>query len=118
VGSRTQPGTAIEFQYRIGPERRAQTADAVTDPAHALGRVVTQRIRQGGTIKSGTLRDPDSVQRGQRVHTQARGAGFVMRGAGYALQAGAPGSTIQVRTTSGVVVSAIVIDSTTVQVPL
>jgi len=103
---------------RVPADVLRQPADAVTDPAQALGRIVTQRIRQGGTIKSGALRDPDSVQRGQRVHTQARGAGFVMRGAGYALQAGARGSTIQVRTSSGAVVSAIVIDSATVQVPL
>jgi len=93
-------------------------AGAVTDPAQLLGQVATQRIRQGSAIKSGSLRDPGSVQRGQRVHTEARGAGFVMRGEGQALAGGAPGATIAVRTASGAVISAIVINATTVQVPL
>jgi len=94
------------------------SADTVTEAAQAVGRVTTQRIRKGGTLKSGVLRDAQSIQRGQRVHTEARGPGFSMRGAGFALQSGAPGSLIQVRTASGSVVSAIVVDATTVQVPL
>jgi len=93
-------------------------ADTVTQATQAVGRVTTQRIRKGGTLKSGVLRDAQSIQRGQRVHTEARGPGFSMRGAGLALQSGTPGSLIQVRTASGAVVSAIVVDATTVQVPL
>jgi len=93
-------------------------ADTMTDATQAIGRVITQRIRKGSIIKSGGLRDPQSIQRGQRVHTEARGSGFVMRGAGKALQGGAPGSTIQVRTASGQLISGVVVNATTVQVPL
>jgi len=110
----------------IGPDdlRVAQadllhvSTDTITDAAQAIGRITTQRIRKGGAIKSGVLRDAQSIQRGQRVYTEARGPGFAMRGVGQALQSGAPGSTIQVRTASGSVVSAMVLDATTVQVPL
>jgi len=91
-------------------------ADTITDPAQVAGRIATQRIRKGGTIQSGSLRAPDSIERGQRVHTEARGSGFVLRGSGQALQGGAPGSMIQVRTSSGQVVSGLVIDAATVRV--
>jgi len=91
-------------------------ADTVTDPAQITGHIATQRIRKGSPIKSGSLRDPQSIQRGQRVYTEARGAGFVLRGAGQALQAGAPGSQIQVRTSSGQVISGIVMNTDTVRV--
>jgi len=92
--------------------------DAITDPAQAIGRIATQRIRKGSAIKSGALRSAASIERGQRVHIETRGPGFVMRGTGQALQGGAPGSQIQVRTASGSVVSGIVINAATVQVPL
>jgi len=114
------PGEALDQ----GDVRRVQAdllrlpAGAVTDPAQLLGRIATQRIRQGSAIRSGSLRDPGSIQRGQRVHVQARGAGFVMRGEGQALAGGAPGATIAVRMVSGAVISAFVVDATTVQVPL
>jgi len=93
-------------------------ADTITDAAQAIGRVATQRIRKGSAIKSGVLRDAQSIQRGQRVHTEARGSGFIMRGTGQALQGGAPGSTIQVRTASGQLISGIVVDAGTVRVPM
>jgi len=93
-------------------------ATTVTEPEHVLGRIATQRITQGRAIQSGALRDSGSIQRGQSVRTEVRGAGFVMRGQGRALQSGAPGSQISVRTDSGAIISATVIDATTVQAPL
>lgn len=92
--------------------------DTATDPAQIVGRIATLRIRSGAAIKSGSLRDPESVQRGQRVRTEARGPGFHITGEGQALQGGPPGSTIQVRSSSGQVISGIVIDASTVQVPM
>src|SRR3546814_20639164 len=73
----------------------------IFDPSQAVGYIASQRIRAGGPIKSSALRDPDSIQRGHMVRTEARGAGFVATGEGPALQNGAPGAQIQGRARSG-----------------
>ena len=86
------------------------------DLAQIIDRVATQRIPVGTPIKASALRHPEAIQRGQMVRTIARGAGFVATGEGRALQNGAPGSQIQVRTDSGQVVSGTVVDASTVQV--
>src|SRR3546814_601857 len=68
----------------------------VFDPSQAVGYIASQRISAGTPIKSRALRDPDSIQRGQAVRTEARGTGFVATGEGQALQSGAPGTQIQI----------------------
>lgn len=88
----------------------------VTDPAVAVGYIAQQRITAGSTLRSSALRDPDSIVRGQAVKTEARGLGFVANGEGVALGDGSPGSTIQVRTSSGQVVTGTVINGNTVRV--
>lgn len=89
---------------------------AITDPAHIVGYITTRRIPPGGEIRSNALRDPQSIQRGQAVRTIARGAGFVVSGEGQALEAGSPGTQIQVRSSSGQIITGTVIDGHTVQV--
>src|SRR3546814_3068201 len=81
-----------------------------------VGYIASQRISAGTPIKSRALRDPDSIQRGQAVRTEARGTGFVATGEGQALQSGAPGTQIQVRSSSGQIVSGTVLNATTVLV--
>lgn len=88
----------------------------IFDPSQAVGYIASQRIRAGGPIKSSALRDPDSIQRGQMVRTEARGAGFVATGEGQALQNGAPGAQIQVRASSGQVISGVVVNAHTVRI--
>lgn len=90
----------------------------VFDPSQAIGYIASQRIRAGGPIKSSALRDPNSIQRGQMVRTEARGRGFVASGEGKALQSGAPGAHIQLRASSGQIVSGVVVDAHTVQIPM
>lgn len=87
-----------------------------TDPSHIIDHVVTQRIPAGTPIKTRSLRSPMSVQRGQMVRTQARGMGFVATGEGQSLQDGEPGEQIRVRTSSGQIISGVVLDAHTVQV--
>lgn len=89
---------------------------AITDPAHIVGYITTRRIPQGGEIRSNALRDGQSIQRGQAVRTIARGTGFVVTGEGQALEAGAPGTQIQIRSSSGQTITGTVIDAHTVQV--
>nr|WP_254045803.1 flagella basal body P-ring formation protein FlgA [Paenalcaligenes hominis] len=50
------------------------------------------------------------------VRTLARGAGFVATGEGQALQSGSPGNQIQVRVSSGQIITGTVLDAQTVQV--
>jgi flagella basal body P-ring formation protein FlgA len=88
----------------------------VFDPSQAVGYVASQRISAGGPIKSRSLRSPDSIQRGQTVRTEARGSGFVATGEGKALESGAPGAQIQVRSSSGQIVSGTVVNGSTVRV--
>ncbi len=90
----------------------------VFDPSQAVGYIAAQRIPAGGPVKSTALRDPNSIQRGQSVRTQARGPGFVATGEGQALQGGPPGAQIQVRSSSGQIVTGTVLDANTVQVAL
>jgi flagella basal body P-ring formation protein FlgA len=88
----------------------------VFDPSHLVDHTATQRIAMGAPIKSGALRGAGSIQRGQTVRTEARGQGFVVTGEGQALQGGAPGTQIQIRASSGQVLSATVINASTVRV--
>jgi flagella basal body P-ring formation protein FlgA len=89
---------------------------AITDPTHIVGYITTRRIAAGGEIRGNALRDPQSIQRGQAVRTVARGAGFVVSGEGQAMEAGAPGAQIQIRSSSGQIITGTVIDAHTVQV--
>lgn len=88
----------------------------VTDPSYIIGAMAAQRLNAGSTIKSNALRDPQSVTRGQTVRTIVRGNGFMVSSEGQTLQAGVPGSQIQVRVGAGQVITATVLDAGTVQV--
>ncbi|WP_269900045.1 flagellar basal body P-ring formation chaperone FlgA [Paenalcaligenes faecalis] len=90
--------------------------NSITDPSLAIGYITTQRINTGSPIKSNALRDPQSIQRGQAVRTIARGVGFTATGEGQALQSGAPGAQIQVRASSGQIITGTVLDNQTVQI--
>lgn len=91
-------------------------ANTIIDPSHIIGYIAAQRINVGSTLRNQALKDPQSVQRGQKVRTIARGIGFVATGEGQALQDGSPGSQIQVRAASGQLITGTVIDAQTVQV--
>lgn len=91
-------------------------ANVITDPSLIVGYITKQRVKSGNTIRANTLRDPQSIERGQAVRTVAYGTGFTASGEGTALQSGAPGSQIQVRVSSGKIISGTVLDAQTVQV--
>ena len=113
-----QPGDALTLSDLTGREGDLlrMPRGVVFDPSQAIGYIATQRIPTGGTVKSSALRDPGSIQRGQTVRTEARGVGFVANGEGTALQSDAPGTQIQVKSSSGQIVSGTVINANTVQV--
>lgn len=103
-----------ELDAREGDLLRNQRL--IGDPSHIVGWVATRRIAKGSPIQGNALRDPQSIERGNMVRTVARGVGFVATGEGQALESGAPGTQIQVRTSSGQIITGTVIDAHTVQV--
>lgn len=115
---RMEPGERIsmdDLTAREGDLLRLPRG-VITDTALAVGYIVTQRMTEGTTLRSSALRDPDSIVKGQPVRTEARGVGFVASGEGVALEDGAPGAMIQVRTSSGQVVTGTVVNNNTVRI--
>lgn len=115
---RMEPGEAVSMDDLVAREGDLLRLPrgVVTDPALAVGYIVTQRMTEGTTLRASALRDPDSIVKGQPVRTEARGVGFVATGEGVALEDGAPGAMIQVRTSSGQTVTGTVINNTTVRI--
>ncbi|WP_341667046.1 flagellar basal body P-ring formation chaperone FlgA [Alcaligenes sp. SDU_A2] len=115
---RINPGETISLDDLVAREGDLLqlSPGVVFDPSQLVGYVASQRITMGAPIRSSALRDPQSVMRGQTVRTIARGAGFVATGEGQALQNGAPGTQIQIKASSGQIISATVLDASTVQV--
>lgn len=103
-----------DLDFRSGDLLR--NSRLISDPSHIVGWVTTRRIQKGSAIQGNALRDPQSIARGTMVRTVARGIGFVASGEGQALESGAPGSQIQVRTPAGQIITGTVIDAHTVQV--
>ncbi|OWT79954.1 MULTISPECIES: flagellar basal body P-ring formation chaperone FlgA [unclassified Achromobacter] len=91
---------------------------AVTDGQSIIGMTASYRIATGQPIKLASLRSPGAIQRGQSVRVNAHGRGFSVSTEGVAMESAAPGSTVQVRTASGQVVSGIVQRTGSVEVPL
>lgn len=88
----------------------------LTDPSKIIGYIATRRIPDGTTLRANSLRNPQSIARGQTVQTVARGPGFVVTSQGIALQSGSPGTRIQIRTESGQVIQGTVRDAHTVEI--
>ena len=88
----------------------------IIDPSHVIGYIAQQRITPGTPLRSNQIRNPDAITRGQTVKTEARGNGFVITGEGIALESGAPGTIIQVRSRSGQVISGTVVNNNTVRI--
>jgi len=77
----------------------------ITDPAQAVGRVVTLSVAPGQPLRQDLLRSPPVIQQGQSVTLRAQGAGFRVIAAGKAVNNAVEGQVAQVRTPSGNTVS-------------
>lgn len=89
------------------------SAGIATDPSLLIGYIASQRIPAGTPLKTRALRDPDSIQRGQMIRTEVRGPGFVATGEGQAMQNGNPGEQIQIKSSSGQIITGTVLNSST-----
>ena len=79
----------------------------ITDPAQAVGRIVTLSVAPGQPLRQDLLRSPPVIQQGQSVTLRSQGPGFRVSAEGRALTNAAEGQVTQVRTPSGQTVSGI-----------
>lgn len=79
----------------------------ITDPAQAVGRIVTLSVAPGQPLRQDLLRSPPVIQQGQSVSLRVQGAGFKVSAEGKAVTNAAEGQVAQVRTSSGRSISGI-----------
>jgi flagella basal body P-ring formation protein FlgA len=103
-----EPLVASAYVWREG-DLLALPNDVLLDDKLLSGYSTRQRIAAGQPLRAGSLRSADAVLRGAPVKLTLQGKGFtVSRDGAVALEEGAPGSTVSVRTSSGQVVSGVV----------
>ncbi len=90
----------------------------ITDPAQAIGSTALARISAGLPLRQDLLKSAASVSAGQTVRVVAAGPGFTISAEGSALANAAPGQSVRVRMAAGQIVTAIVKDAGTVEIPL
>ncbi|PRG79407.1 flagellar basal body P-ring formation protein FlgA [Burkholderia multivorans] len=90
----------------------------ITDPAQAIGATALARIAAGLPLRQDMLKSAASVSAGQTVRVVAAGPGFTISADGSALANAAPGQSVRVRMAAGQIVTAIVKDAGTVEIPL
>lgn len=91
---------------------------AITDPQTVVGMTAAYRINAGQPVRGSSLRNAQSVVRGSNVRINARGNGFEVSSEGQAMDNGAPGAMVQVRTANGQVVSGVVRNAGLVEIQL
>ncbi len=90
----------------------------ITDPSQAVGATALSRIGAGLPLRQDMLRSAASVSVGQTVRVVAAGQGFTISSEGSVLNNAAPGQQVRVRMAAGQIVTAIVKDAGTVEIPL
>ncbi|WP_423758681.1 flagellar basal body P-ring formation chaperone FlgA [Burkholderia sp. NLJ2] len=90
----------------------------ITDPAQAIGSTALARISAGLPLRQDMLKSAASVSAGQTVRVVAAGPGFTISAEGSVLANAAPGQSVRVRMAAGQIVTAIVKDAGTVEIPL
>ncbi|WDD95612.1 flagellar basal body P-ring formation protein FlgA [Burkholderia sp. FERM BP-3421] len=90
----------------------------ITAPSQAVGATALSRIGAGLPLRQDMLRSAASVSIGQTVRVVAAGQGFTISSEGSVLNNAAPGQQVRVRMAAGQIVTAIVKDAGTVEIPL
>lgn len=112
-----EPLTAADLVAREGDLTVLPLA-VITDPAQAVGATALARISAGLPLRQDMLKSAASVSAGQTVRVVAAGPGFTISAEGSALANAAPGQSVRVRMAAGQIVTAIVKDAGTVEIPL
>ena len=84
--------------------------DVLTDPAQAVGSTLVATLGSDRPLRASFLRVTPVVQQGQQVRVIARGTGFSVSDEGRAMSNAGAGQMVQVRLSSGRIVTGIVRD--------
>ncbi len=90
----------------------------ITDAQQAVGATALMRVAAGLPLRRDLLKSAASVSIGQTVRVVASGQGFTISAEGSVLNNAAPGQQVRVRMAAGQIVTAIVKDAATVEIPL
>ncbi|MBB5461476.1 flagellar basal body P-ring formation chaperone FlgA [Paraburkholderia sp. Cpub6] len=90
----------------------------VTDPSQAVGSVSLVRIAGGMPLRRDMLKSASAVVFGQTVRVIAAGDGFSISSEGSAMNNASPGQQVRVKTANGQIISGIVKDGGTVEIPM
>ena len=102
---------------------RTQTVDLtqlpagmLTDPQQAIGKAAVAAYPEGFALRTEMLRAPYAVMAGQPVRVVVQGDGFEVSSDGRALGNAAIGETVQVRSSSGKMLTGVVLEAGIVEV--
>ncbi|WP_176050738.1 flagellar basal body P-ring formation chaperone FlgA [Burkholderia sp. BCC1644] len=112
-----EPLSAADLVARDG-DLTVMPLAVITDPAQAIGSTALARISAGLPLRQDLLKSAASVSAGQTVRVVAAGPGFTISAEGSVLANAAPGQSVRVRMAAGQIVTAIVKDAGTVEIPL
>ena len=76
-------------------------ADALTNPADAVGRTAIRNLPAGAMVPRSALRLPMAIRSGETVRIEIVGVGFTVSSEATAMQNGATGDTIRLRNSEG-----------------
>jgi flagellar basal body P-ring formation protein FlgA len=76
-------------------------ADALTNPADAVGRTAIRNIPAGAVVPRSALRLPIAIRSGETVRIEIVGVGFTVSSEATAMQNAATGDTIRLRNSEG-----------------
>lgn len=117
VSTRQLPlGHTLQEQDLTVQTTEATQLDGLTDPKQVIGKVLRYGISAGQLLREEMLRLPFSVTQGQIVELIAQGNGFSIRSDGAALGNAGEGQNVQVRISSGRVISGIARTNGTVEI--
>ena len=117
VSTRQLPsGHILQKGDIAGQTTETSQAGGLTDPKQALGKLLRYGIAAGQVLREDMLRLPYNVTQGQAVQLDVQGSGFSIRSGGVALNNASEGQTVQIRTSSGRVISGVAKASGVVEV--
>lgn len=99
-------------------ELTRESASVLRDASQLQGRTLARAVAPGQALRADMLRATMAVQAGDMVRLRIVGTGFAVDASGQALNAGADGQTVRVRTELGKVVTGVARDGRRVEVPL
>ncbi len=98
-------GKIIQEQDIATQTTETTQSSGLTDKTQVIGKLLRYSLAAGSILRADMLRAPFSVKQGQSVQLLIQGSGFNLSSTGVALNNASGGEIVQVRTSSGKVIS-------------